>query len=358
MGLTMTDNNKQPAPGWVGGFEQSNQLFSYPNPNLSSLPMLDNMANIDKLQRQQQVLWPEFSWETRKGQTDPKRCYQMFAPDISRLGYTNEGRVFSIICPQQGAYSPKFGALNVEVTVTGQRGWVNEDTKEMAADMAVVGKIWFSPSAKQNKWVKFLWDKFADSKLPFPSSKANAIMVTTHDPGNPEQGIFPLIKKQSTNFPIPDFAKHEDEAWDVSHLDVQIGPITKTGNSTVDDFNQLFLDIFNLATGNMLQNGNILSWNVWFTAPDLVDKEEWRNHAEYWRDSIDTGHGSPDGPGTSARYFDGTPFKPLRSILKTEEQNAIKGLESWAETKAISAIETRADAEEAMIKHFIDKHDL
>ena len=144
----MTSGNDQnPAPGWVGGFEESNAMFSYPDPNLSSLHMLDNMANVDKLQRQQAVKWPEFSWETRKGEADPKRCYQMFAPDISRLGYTNEGRVYSIICPQQGTYSPSFGALNVEVTVTGQRGWANETTRQIAADMTVVGKIWFSPSS-------------------------------------------------------------------------------------------------------------------------------------------------------------------------------------------------------------------
>ena len=141
--------NKTPVAGWVGGFAQSNPDFAYPNPDLSSLPVLDNLDNIPKLQRQQKVVWPEFSWETEPGAPDPKRCYQMFAPDISRLGYTNEGRVFSIICPQQGHASPNLGAMNVEVTVTGNRGWANETNKELAADMSVVGKIWFSPSAQE-----------------------------------------------------------------------------------------------------------------------------------------------------------------------------------------------------------------
>lgn len=54
--------------GWQGGFEQSNPAFAYPTPNLTSLPMLDNMANIDLLQPQQAVKWPEFSWETEKGE--------------------------------------------------------------------------------------------------------------------------------------------------------------------------------------------------------------------------------------------------------------------------------------------------
>ena len=63
----ITNQNSKPAPGWVGGFAASNPAFAYPNPNLSSLPMLCNMANINLLQRQQGVEWPEFSWETEKG---------------------------------------------------------------------------------------------------------------------------------------------------------------------------------------------------------------------------------------------------------------------------------------------------
>lgn len=307
-------------PGWIGGFEESNTLFSYPDPNLSSLPSLDNMANIDKLQRQQTVKWPEFSWETRKGEADPKRCFQMFAPDISRLGYTDEGRVFSIICPQQGTYSKSFGTMNVEVTVTGQKGWVNESTKQMAADMSVVGKVWFSPNAHQKESVKLIWDFFKHSKLPFPSSKANAIIVNTYKPGSPDQVLFPLRSGETTDFKIPEFAKHTQEAWDVANLGVQIGEITKTGHTVVDDFNQLVMDVFNLGSGNMLQSGNILTWDVWFTPPALVDKEEWRTHAERWRDSIDVDHCSPDGPSKPAKYFDGTEFKPLENLIDLEKE--------------------------------------
>ncbi|MGR6874821.1 hypothetical protein ACU6U9_21620 [Pseudomonas sp. HK3] len=313
-----TKTNTDAVPGWVGGFEESNTLFAYPNPNLSSLPMLDNMANIDKLQRQQAVQWPEFSWETEKGQSDPKRCFQMFAPDISRLGYTDEGRVFSIICPQQGTYSPSFGTLNVEVTVTGQRGWVNESTKQLAVDMEVIGKIWFSPSAHQKEYVKLIWDFFKKVNLPFPFSKAHAIRVKTHNPGDALQPIFPLRMGETTEFKVPDFAKHSDEAWDVANLGVEIGEITKVNHPVVDEFNKLVMDVFNLGSGNMLQTGNILTWDVWFTAPELVNTEEWRTHAIRWRDSIDTDHGSPDGPGTAARYFDGTPFKPLENIVDVE----------------------------------------
>ena len=83
--MTTKRNAAAEPAGWIGGFEQSNPAFAYPNPNLTSLPLLGNLANIDLLQRQQGAKWPEFSWETCKGSADPKRCFQMFAPYISRL---------------------------------------------------------------------------------------------------------------------------------------------------------------------------------------------------------------------------------------------------------------------------------
>jgi hypothetical protein len=313
----MTPNQPQDLvpPGWVGGFAESNPAFAYPNPDLSSLEMLGNMDNINLLQRQQGVEWPEFSWETQKGQPDPKRCFQMFAPYISRLGYTDTGRVYSIICPQQGVCHPKIGCMNVEVTVTGQRGWVNETTKEVAADMSIQAQIWFSPFADENPIYQILFNALKGSGLPFPADKDHSIKVTANKSGDPNQPIFPVRRGQSDLFKSPAFAIH-DEAWAVANVEVEIGPIKKTDNALVDDFNQLVMDIFNLAAGNMLQPGNLLSWNVWFTAPKLVDQEEWRTHAERWRKSIDEGHGSPDGPGTIARYFDGTPFNPVEALIE------------------------------------------
>lgn len=311
--------NPTPVPGWVGGFEQTNSAFSYPNPNLSSLKIYDNMDHIHLLKRQQKVVWPEFSWLTEPGNKE-SRCYQMFAPDISRLGYDDQGRVYSIICPQQGASSPTLGSFNVEVTVTGNRGWADENTKEIAADMGVKGKIWFAPSAHENKFVKLIGDFFKAEGLNFPFNKDNAIVIKTSIPGNPEQPIFPLTKGQTNEFKIPDFAQHKGISWSVAHLGVQIGEIETKHNQKeiVTDFNQLILNLFNLASGNMLKKDNILTWNVWFTAPELVDQEEWKNHAKFWRHSIDVDNTSPDGPGSIARYYDGTPFKPLKELLIEE----------------------------------------
>ena len=314
--MASKDDPDVAAPGWIGGFEQSNPDFAYPDPDLSSLPILDNMANIDKLERQQQARWPQFSWETIPGEPT-SRCYQMFSPEISRIGYTNTGRVYSIICPQQGTTSPALGSMNVEVTVTGQRGWVNETTHELAADLGVQGTIWFSPSAHQNPLVKLLWRVFANNQRPFPSTKADAIKVTTHLQGDPDQPIFPVRTGESTNFESPEFARHP-ESWAVENLEVQIGPAEKTGDPMVDDFNTLVMDLFNLASGNMLKSGNTLAWNIWSTAPELVDQVEWRTHAERWRASIDADHGSPTGPGTKPRYFDGTLFKPVENAIEEE----------------------------------------
>ena len=306
--------------GWIGGFAQSNPAFAYPNPDLSSLPMLDNMANIDLLQRQQAAIWPEFSWESAKGAADTQRVFQMFAPDISRLGYTDKGRVYSIICPQQGICYPGFGCMNVEVTVTGQRGWADEKTREMAADMTVEAKIWFTPLALSSPSVKILWDAFKNSNLPFPSSKSRAIRVSTHRYQTPTQPIFPVKKGLTNLFKSPDFAMHK-EAWDTANVGVEIGPLIPSGIALVDGFNQLVVDFFNLASGNMLQDGNLLSWNIWFTKPTIVDTVEWRKHAQKWRDSIDVDHGSPDGNGSDPKYFDGSPFDAVDELVaeKIEE---------------------------------------
>lgn len=325
----VSEQNASIPPGWVGGFAQSNPAFAYPTPDLSSLPMLDNMDNIDKLQRQQPVKWPEFSWQVEKGD-EKSRCFQMFAPYISRIGYTNEGRVYSIICPQQGLWLKNELCLNVEVTVTGQRGWVDESTRLLAADMTVEGKIWFTPGQYQGSTLKKIWPLLELLRPELPLKKATAIRVSTHHMGEPSQPIFPLLSGESKRFTSPEFARHENEAWDVANIEVEIGPIHSTGNEKTDKFNKLVMEAFNLGSGNMLQNGNILTWNVWFQPPGLVDREEWRTHAERWRESIDAHHGSPDGEGTVARYFDGTPFNAKKEAVEEILERIIKYLSGAA----------------------------
>ncbi|GIQ57169.1 hypothetical protein Flavo103_03050 [Flavobacterium collinsii] len=307
----MQNNENTPIPlGWVGGFPPAGSPMLYPTRDLSSLPMLGNMDNINFLQRQLGVKWPEFSWETQKGSVNPKRCYQQFAPYISRAGYTDEGRVYSVICPQQGVWLKDEICINVEVTVTGQRGWVNEVTKEVAIDMTVEGKIWLTPNEQQGDKIKEIWPLLEYSFPKFPLNKENAIRVTTHEQNNPDQPIFKVIHGLNPEFENPPFALHNDKAFATAYLAVEIGDIKLTKDKVVDGFNQLIMKAFNLGSGNMLQPGNTLSWNLWFTEPALVNREEWKNHANFWRDSIDVHHRSPTGNGTDARYFDGTTFNP------------------------------------------------
>jgi hypothetical protein len=280
------------------------------------------MDNIPRLKRQVDVLWPEFSWETVIG--DPSsRCFEMFAPDISRAGYDDAGRIWSIICPQQGTYSPTLGSLNIEVTVTGQRGWINESVSNrdydlLAADMNVTGKVWFAPSAKDNFAYNLLKLLLEKQGLPFPLDKAHAIQVTLHKVGDPNVPTIAVRSGLNSGYKNPDFALHSGDAWGVANVAVQIGPILTCNNAVVDDFNAMVMDIFNFASGNILQQGNILTWNVWFDAPTFVDQTEWRNHAEVWRQSIDTDHGYPDGSPSPVRYFDGTPFQPIDGVIEAE----------------------------------------
>ena len=200
--------------------------------------MLGNMANINLLQRQQGVEWPEFSWKTQREKADPKRCFQMFAPYISRLGYTDTGRVYSIICPQQGIYIQDVGYMNVEVTVTGQRGWVDENTKEIAADMTVDGKVWFGPSMHRSSLGAELLALIEDAGYPVPADKAHAIIVKTHAP--PKNQINPSSRFGDTklsDLKALDFARHHLQAWAVGNVEVEIGPIQQTRNSEIDAFN-------------------------------------------------------------------------------------------------------------------------
>jgi hypothetical protein len=324
--MTLNHNSNIPA-GWIGGFAESNPKFAYPNPDLSSLPMLDNMANIARIKRQLPVHWPEFSWQTIQGNED-SRCFQRFAHNISRIGYDDAGRIWSIICPQQGACIPNIVCMNVEVTVTAQRGWVNEADPNLAiaADMTVEGKIWFSPSSHQNWFVRQAWDLFKEKSLPFPSDKTNAIQVSTHMVGDPNQPSFPIRAGESSLFNAPDFARHPEKAWSVGNIEVEIGGIIPRNHPTVDTFNQKILDLFNIASGNMLQAGNVLTWNLWFRDPKLVDTEAWKTHAERWRKSIDdeTDHAHKS---SHAKYADHSHFKPREDLFE-EIQDIIQVIES------------------------------
>jgi len=307
---------KQPSfipAGWIGGFS-NHPPRPYPNQELlSSLPFEKNLDHIPNITRMLRAKWPEFSWEVTKGDSST-RMYQMFAPDISRLGYDDTGRVWSIICPQQGIYLSTLGVtMNVEVTVTGNRGWIDETApiKDLfAADITIKPTIWLSPdSDDQWFWKQLLkLDSQWANKLPLSKLKGIRLNATNGD-GSSE--AIQVRMGEHTDWPFPEQAKHwGDYAWAVANLAVMIGNIDSTSEPKVDEFNSWLMELFNLGSGNLLQDGNILVWNLWAGSPELVNQEEWAHHAEYWRHSIDVNHRPPEGVGTGITDINGSPFEP------------------------------------------------
>jgi hypothetical protein len=312
--------NHIPAEGWKGGFIEKHPELQYKEgiADVSTLEFNENLKNIENITRQQRVLWPEFTWETEKGAKDPNRCFQMFAPNISRMGYDDSGQSWSVICPQQGAFIPGIGTLNVEVTVTGQKGWVDETSNTQAIDMVVKPKIWFSPSAHQSVIGKLLWSVFELNHLGFhfPSEKDKAIRLNTYRTTQEKTHTISIRDGLYLEGDIPSFTDHRAVSWNHANVEVEIGEIVieKGAHAMVTEFNELIMKAFNAFSGNMLQKGNVLAWNVWFDAPGKVEQEEWRNHAAVWRRSIDVDHCSPDGEGSIAKFASGKPFIPAKEL--------------------------------------------
>ena len=190
--------------------------------------------------------------------------------------------------------------------------------------MVVKPHIWFSSSANQSAYGKLFWGAFEllNKLHHLPINKNQAIIVDTHrtekmDHVEDPEVIFVRDKlyKPDGLVHLPSFTLHNNEAWNYANLEVGIGDIASTGDDFVDNFNQLVMNLFNIGSGNLLQPGNILAWNVWVDAPTLVDQTEWRNHAQFWRTSIDVDHCSPDGNGSKVRYADGTEFTVELELL-------------------------------------------
>merc|ERR1712241_340408 len=137
------------------------------------------------------------------------------------------------------------------------------------------------------------------------------------------QPLFWVRNGMSKHFRAPEFTQHWDEVYHVVNLRVEMGSIITGDNELpiVKDFNQLLLDVFNIASGNMLGHKNILAWNIWLDGPELVDQAEWAAHAEKWRKSIEVNH--MHNPSSFKRY-DGTvvpsPFEEPGYDLKELEK--------------------------------------
>ena len=287
-----------PLPPWKGGHKESYPEFAYTpiKPDLSREEMVKNLENIPKITRMQKIIWPEFSWYSKIGD-ESSRVYTCFAQDISRIGYDDEGKIWSFVCPQKGISLATFGTGFIEVTVTGVRGWVDEATRSVYADVEVEANIWFEPQLGNPlvQAFKEVFDLIAPDKQ-FPFSKANAVKVSAHQVGKPYEPIWPMVNGTDPTIFQPLSRRHYDDgAYSVYHLQVEVGKRLKKDDPLVDRFDQLAYDLFNAASGGIVVEGQIVSWNVWSTAPEGVDTEEWEGHADKWFKSIHNEHKYPDG---------------------------------------------------------------
>jgi len=307
------EDDPLPLPPWKGGFKDSNPDFKYDQvkPDLSSIPMTKNLDNMDKITRMQKIRYPEFSWFQKIG--DPaSRVYTVFAQDVSRIGYDDDGRIWSLVCPQRAVPIPYLGCAFVEVTVTGVRGWVDEENMSVYADVSVEGNVWIEP-AHGNPLIKVLTKIFKaiDPLGEFPFNKANAVKVEAHQVGKPYKAEWPMVNGTDPDIFQPMNRRHYDDgAYSAYNLEVEMGSKIKNKQSSLTDrFDDLVLELFNLHSSGILLPGQRVSWNLWPTAPEGVEIEEWEGHAEKWFNSMNIKHEYPDGTKLSDRLittYDGT----------------------------------------------------
>tara|TARA_B110000902_G_C14196759_1_gene546226 strand:- start:57 stop:1325 length:1269 start_codon:yes stop_codon:yes gene_type:complete len=310
-------------PGWIGGFKESLPG----NGNISNLDMLHNTTNHNKITRQLKILWPEFSWNTTGdwNNSNDNRVYQRFAKDMSRIGYDDTGKIYNVICPQFGSYTP-IGTIVNEVQVTEVRGWIDEKAlrngKEdwMNGEIKVQARIWFEQSeVKHNKLLRKIMDLAHDMGFPFPTSKDNALIVKTKDAYTGNE--FAKVKSgYAKKFSPPEFTKHEssdpelDKEMDcpgctpavgVCHLHVIIDDAISFGDSDKDIMNQFLLNLINISVHNMFLKGNVVSWNINVSSPESVDFKEWKHHNEFWQRSLGDIHSVSHSGQTFPKYKNG-----------------------------------------------------
>jgi hypothetical protein len=96
----------------------------------------------------------------------------------------------------------------------------------------------------------------------------------------------------------------------VYNLEVEMGKPELTYDKFADDFNAMFLELFNNMSGNLVIEGQRVAWHVWADKPEHVDTAEWKGHAKKWYESLTVKHEYPSGDPGVARDADGKEFKP------------------------------------------------
>lgn len=70
----------------------------------------------------------------------------------------------------------------------------------------------------------------------------------------------------------------------------------------------------------MLQLDNVLSWNIWFESPEIVNQTEWQQHAEHWRDSFNDNPVEDLVKEEPFLNYDGTIVNPLTNLQNLVNQ--------------------------------------
>merc|ERR1712050_166619 len=161
--------------------------------------------------------------------------------------------------------------------------------------------------------------RVVDPKGDFPWSKDKAVNVAAHQVGKPYLPEWPMTNGTDPNIFQPMDKRHYDDgAYSVYHLEVEMAEKIKNKESPLADrFDTFLLDIFNIVGGGILLPGQRVSWNVWPLPPEGVDEEEWRGHAQLWKDSMNIKHEYPDGKSINERevtYYDGSDYVVNKDI--------------------------------------------
>jgi len=273
------DQNLPIPKGFVGGCEGFGQRPG--DPLFDNLPMKGNHENDDRGQRMMRAWWPEFNWrEFPQDLTNTDMVYERVNQDISRLLYTDDGEILSLICPQRGKCIKSFGCVKVEVTVSKVKGWVDEKNKQSHGSFEGYLTIWVDKYdiEREEHLMKLFLDNYPD-KSDLPTSKANGIIVpygrtdkegsnTTHTEFRDNNNISPKL---------------HNEAYMVISLSAFVGKPNKTDDRKIDLVNQFLIDLSTVYTNNMFLPGQLLTWDLYLIKPEVVDKEEYMKHVEEMR---------------------------------------------------------------------------
>ena len=290
-------------PPWGTGGIFKNSL---PGPNgnkiIDDIPWLTNNVNDEHITRQMYARWPEFSW-MRNGVPEGqggRRIFQQLPQDVSRIGYSDNGKAFHVICPVFGSAS-LLGNANIEFTVTKTRGYVDEG--ELHPDGAVAGndriwtefdigvtvKIWFSnPSGLLGKLFAAM---DGISGWQTPTSKPHAIEIPLYD-AETNRDYLRIRHGQNPAFNNPPSRQHPEAAGVCYLYGYSKGPTDKYQNKKALVLSQFLVDQINDESNGMFTKNNHLTWNLWAGCPHAVDPEEYSNHTQHWREAINTPQGA------------------------------------------------------------------